>query len=109
MTLYNIETHGAHNASTYRRVVNKLGLRKMDIIERIQQCAIEHQISTGTKPTRIYLGRTEISLIKLWAHMSQYAVTLKESEHRYKVLGMTIYEVNDDEPHMVVMTNGFDL
>lgn len=77
----------------------------MDITERINRCAAEYQTKTGITPTRVYLGRTEMKLLMHWAYKNQYIgrdeVQLKEGDHRPEVSGMTIYEVNDDAPHMM--------
>lgn len=75
-------------------------------------------MSTGVKPTRVYLGRGEIRDLERWAHMNARDMDTIENwaySARYKtkppapfegaampkkVAGMVVYEVNDDEPHM---------
>lgn len=38
------------------------------IIDEITACAFEYEMSTGMKPTRIYMGRQEMLALGRWAH-----------------------------------------
>ena len=76
----------------------------MGIIEDITQCSAEYIISTGIKPTRVYLGRGEILALGKWAYDNGYQETQGTAAcdglHRPEVVGLKIYEVNDSNEHM---------
>ena len=76
----------------------------MDVMTEILQCAAEYEMSTGIKPTRVYLGRGEMLALGLWAYEAGYKTTpctaAAEGAARPEVHGLKAYEVNDDEPHM---------
>ena len=76
-----------------------------DIIGELSMCANEYETSTGRKPTRFYLGKTEIQALGRFAYDRGFIddtsnVEMKTSGERHKVLGLKIYAVDDDEPHM---------
>lgn len=76
----------------------------MSIIDEISMCASVYEMCTGTKPTRVYLGRCEMLALGKWAYEAGYkeepTTAALEGGRRPEVLGMKSYEVNDDEPHM---------
>lgn len=71
----------------------------MGIVNEIEDRAAEYMKITGARPTRIYLGETEMSdLIRAIAPM-----VLHRSRHidgRSEFLGMSIFEVKDNAPHI---------
>ena len=69
----------------------------MTILDEIRRCAFEYEMNTGIKPSRVYLGRGEMLALGKWAYEAGYK---SEPTSRQKVLGLTAYEVDDDEPHM---------
>lgn len=76
----------------------------MTIIDEITRCAAEYEMSTGIKPTRVYLGRGEMLALGKWAYDAGYktepTTAAMEGAARPEVMGLMAYEVNDDEPHM---------
>ena len=78
------------------------------IIKDIALCAEEYEMSTGIKPTRLYLGRREMLALGKLIYKNSYqenkGVTAREGKARPEVLGYQIYEVNDDGPHMRACT-----
>ena len=74
------------------------------IIDVIARCVFEYEISTGVKPTRLYLGRQEMRELWKWAYNNGYqnnpgTAALKGNE-RPEVMGIPAYEVKDKGPHM---------
>lgn len=76
----------------------------MTIIDEIRRCSVEYKNSTGVNPTRVYLGRGEMLALGKWAYDAGYITdpTLVDGEgkERTEVMGLMVYKVNDDEPHM---------
>lgn len=76
----------------------------MQIITEIARCAAEYEVRTGIKPTRVYLGRGEMLALMKWAYAIGYktepTTTTGESPAKLGIMGLMVYEVNDDEPHM---------
>jgi hypothetical protein len=74
------------------------------IIQKITVCAAEYEMSTGLKPTRIYLGRQEALALGKWAHdeghQSEPGTAAREGMERPEIMGLPVYVVNDDAPHM---------
>jgi hypothetical protein len=76
------------------------------IIEEIELCSNEYEMSTGFRPSRVYLGRQETQ------RLIQYAFDLGlrdtttlevgewENMYRPEVYGLKVYMVNDSNPHM---------
>lgn len=75
------------------------------IIDEIRTLAAEYEMSTGLKPTRIYMGRQEMLALGKWAYENGYqdnnGTAAREGKERPEVMGLPIYEVNDDGPHML--------
>jgi hypothetical protein len=88
--------------------VNRLKHKGKDampsIILQITRCAHEYEMSTGLKPTRIYLGRQETLALGKWAHgeghQSKPGTAAREGMERPEIMGLPVYVVNDDAPHM---------
>jgi hypothetical protein len=76
----------------------------MKVIDDIRRCAAEYEMNTGSKPTRVYLGRSEMLALGKWAYDAGYktepTTAAMEGAARPEIMGMPVYEVNDDEPHM---------
>jgi hypothetical protein len=76
----------------------------MTIIKKIQQCAADYELATSVKPKRIYLGRGEMRVLRKWAYDLGYktepTTAAVEGAARTEVFGLTIYEVDDEQPHM---------
>jgi hypothetical protein len=76
----------------------------MAIMDEIRSCAAEYEMSTGVKPTRVYLGRSEMLSLGRWAYDAGYrtepTTAAGEGGARPEVFGLMAYEVNDDEPHI---------
>ena len=74
------------------------------IIQKITACSVEYEMSTGQKPTRIYMGRQEMLALGKWFHDegSQFKPVTADREglERTEIMGLPVYEVNDDAPHM---------
>jgi len=73
----------------------------MDIHAEIQQAITNCAMQTGANPTRLYLGRSQTDRLMKWAYENQYIsepeMTEKEGQHRPEVMGLLVYEVNDDD------------
>lgn len=74
------------------------------IIDEIAICVAEYEMSTGLKPTRIYMGRQEMLMLGKWAYENGYqdsnGTAAREGKERPEAMGLPIYEVNDDGQHM---------
>ena len=75
-----------------------------NIFDEITACAFEYEMSTGMKPTRIYIGRQEMLELCKWAYENfskdNGCTSAREVQQRPVVYGLNVYEVNDDGPHM---------
>lgn len=80
------------------------GVKMKTIIDEITACAFEYEMSTGMKPTRIYIGRQGMLALGKWAYENGYqdndGTAAREGQQRPIVYGLVVYEVNDDGPHM---------
>ena len=71
------------------------------IHEEINTAIADCYMRTGDGATRIYLGRTQIGRLMRWAAENAYITEAetekREGEHRPEVVGLPVYEVNDDD------------
>lgn len=72
----------------------------MTIMDEIRRCAYEYEISTGFKPTRVYLGHSEMLGLGKWTDGAGYKSEQATGKDKWEVMGMKVYEVNDDRPHV---------
>lgn len=101
--LYDRLGHGG-NPQGMTPTTNTTRNQTMNIIEEIDMCAVKYEMSTGVKPTRVYLGRREMLELGKWAHANGFAAeptsTAREGMDRPELFGLKVYMVNDDKPHM---------
>ena len=75
------------------------------IYKEINQAIYECHRRTGDKPTKIYLGKTQMAQLISWAQenccVSDDVSATPDGERRLKFAGLPVYEVND-ECHCVV-------
>jgi hypothetical protein len=69
--------------------------------EEINRALADCHMRTGGKATRVYLGKTQVFRLMKWAQESGYiadaATAKRDGEHRPEVMGLPIYEVNDED------------
>jgi hypothetical protein len=76
------------------------------IIAEIELCSEEYEMSTGFRPSRVYLGRQEAQRLIQYAvdegHRDTTTLEVGEWENRDRpeVYGLKVYMVNDSNPHM---------
>lgn len=63
-------------------------------INAIKSNAIEFERRTGNKPTRVYLGNSEIQLLKELGE--DYGVCIKPTGERSTIDGLFIFHVNEE-------------
>lgn len=72
----------------------------MGIHDAIAESKFNYEMSTGSKPTCVYLGDEEITALLSWAKENQYVsgelqdIDI-EGDHRPEVDGLLVYVVND--------------
>jgi len=72
----------------------------MNIHERIAKEIHSHEILTGKRARRIYLGRNQMKALLVWAYENQYVSSQNaniEGKHRPEVCGLLCWQVNDDD------------
>ena len=66
----------------------------------ITKKAVEFEVETGRKPTKVYLGRLDVKALLIWAHANQYIGDPEKAEiegdNRPEVSGLLVYQVNED-------------
>jgi len=71
------------------------------IHEEINRALADCHMRTGKKATQIYLGRTQMyRLMKLAAennYITNAETAKRDGENRPEVMGLPVYEVNDDD------------
>lgn len=76
----------------------------MSIIHDIISCFVAYRISTNRLPTTLYLGRNEMRQLGRWAFENGFQdkdeTAAKEGSARPKIMGMLVFEVNDDGKHI---------
>ena len=75
------------------------------IHEEIYRAMADYHRRSGDKPTKIYLGKTQMAQLISWAQenccVSDDVSATPDGERRLKFAGLPVYEVND-ECHCVV-------
>lgn len=71
----------------------------MSILRTIREAAIEFEMATGKRPTKLYLGRQDLINLKLY--FSPYVTFENKPSERAQIRGMEIYVV-DAEEHLAV-------
>lgn len=62
---------------------------------QIKRCMRGYEMSTGFKPTRIYLGDRELDIFRQGIKWQQHIPFSERS-----IFGMKVFEVRDDQPHI---------
>ena len=71
------------------------------IHEEINRALADCHMNTGKPAKSIYLGRTQMYRLMKWAVENSYITDAekakRDGEHRPEVMGLPVYEVNDDD------------
>lgn len=73
------------------------------VFKEIITLSNEYEMSTGLKPTKLYIGREQANRLKQWCYDAGYIyesdVVFGEGLHRPEVAGLAVYLVNAED-HM---------
>jgi hypothetical protein len=72
-----------------------------DIVQQIVKKADEYRLVTGIKPKSVFLGTSEIQLLRKWCYNNCYYYDTKtEDKARFEIYGLSIHEANTNDPHI---------